>query len=222
MQAYSLIFVEIVIGAILSVFSFLFFVKVAKDVLEKDRVFIDLFISQVVYSFRTPELTEIMRFFSYIGGEFTLFASIVIIIWMVAKGYKRDALGFSFAIGMGYILNTVIKAILKVPRPAIDPLVIETFYSFPSGHSMNSFIFYASLSYLVFHFTRKRHLSISLAILAGVIIFFVGLSRIYLGVHYPTDVLAGFVAGFWWFVTVILIDKTLQFYHVFKEKRKRS
>lgn len=222
MQAYSLIFMEILIGGMLSVFSFIFFIKVAKDVLEREKVFIDHFISHVIYSFRTPELTEIMRFFSFIGGEFIIFASLMLVIWMLVKGYLRDAVVLSFAISMGYALNTFIKWLLKIPRPMIDPLDIATFYSFPSGHSMNSFIFYAMISFFVFRYTRKKALSISVAVFATGIIFLVGFSRIYLGVHYPTDVIAGFTAGFWWFVTVIVLDKTLQFYRIFKERKINS
>lgn len=219
MQAYSLIFLEILVGGMLSILSFLFFVKMAKDVLAQERIFIDTFISHIIYSFRTPALTEVMHFFSFIGGEFVVFASIFVTIVLIVKGYWRDAAGFSFAIFMGYVLNTVIKFFLKVPRPTIDPLYIETFYSFPSGHSMNAFIFYASLSYLVFHFTRKKRLTMSVASISTLLIFCVGFSRVYLGVHYPTDVIAGYIAGFWWFVTVILLDKTLQFYHGLKRKR---
>ena len=222
MQEYSLIFVEIVLGMFVSIFSFLFFITFAEDVLEKEKIFMDTAIAHAIYALRTPELTSVMQVLSFLGGEFLVPATIVVTIFLFWKGYRREAALFSFAIIMGNFLNIIIKYLLKVPRPTIDPLTVESFYSFPSGHAMNSFIFYASISYLVFHFTRRKKISVLIAFLSGVIVFLIGLSRVYLGVHYRSDVLAGFVAGFWWFVTVILIDKTVLFYQVFKKRKQKK
>lgn len=222
MRAYTLVFIEIIIGGILSILSFLFFVKVAKDVLEQEIIALDTFLSYFVYSFRTPQLTEGMISVSLLGGEFIAIASIIIIGILLLKGERREGFIFGFAIIGGSLLNTLIKGLLKVPRPTLDPLTIETFYSFPSGHSMNSFIFYAMVVYLIFHYTRRKSLTVMMAIVACLLILLIGFSRVYLGVHYPTDVLAGFVAGFWWVVTVLAVDKTLQFYHVFRKKKRKK
>jgi len=221
MQEYSLIFVEIIVGMFVSISSFIYFITFTEDVLAKQKLFTDTVISQSIYSLRTPELTSVMQFLSFLGGEFILFASVVITVALLLKGCKREAGLFSFAILFGFFLNNIIKYLLKVPRPTIDPLVIESFYSFPSGHAMSSFIFYGILAYLVFHFTRKKRISLIATLLSLTIIFLIGLSRVYLGVHYRSDVLAGFVAGFWWLVTVILVDKTVFFYQGFKSVSKR-
>jgi undecaprenyl-diphosphatase len=220
MEASLLIFIEIIIGGAVSVASFLVFVKVAREVLEKEGLHLDTQISHAIYSIRTPWLTDIMKGLSFIGGEFLFYAALVIIFFLLIKKYKREAVVFASAILIGYFLNNLIKFLLKVPRPDIDPIAYANFYSFPSGHAMNSFIFFASVSYLVFHFTRKNTLSLLACGFSIVMVLLIGFSRVYLGVHYPSDIIAGYIAGFWWFITVIVLDKTLHFYRLFRNTRK--
>src|SRR5689334_6483564 len=94
MQAYSLIFVEIVVGMLVSISSFLFFIKFAKEVLEKDGFFPDILISQIVYAFRTPILTEIMRTISFVGGEVIAVVSVLIVLFLLVKNLKKEAVLF--------------------------------------------------------------------------------------------------------------------------------
>jgi undecaprenyl-diphosphatase len=82
---------------------------------------------------------------------------------------------------------------------------------------MNAFIFCALLSYFSFHFFRNKKVTVLLTVLSMIYVLVVGFSRVYLGVHYFSDVVAGYIAGFWWFVTVLLLDKTLIFYKLYKK-----
>jgi membrane-associated phospholipid phosphatase len=211
-KAPAVLITEIIIGAALCLLSFFFFIVITDEVLEKEGTSLDLVVSQAVYEFRSPVLNDLMYTISFFGGEFTLFAAVCIASYLLLKNYKREAIFLFLTISGGYAINLALKYLLKIPRPSIDPLYIERFYSFPSGHAMNSFIFYAALAYLTYHFTKQRILSVTTAIAASILIFLIGFSRIYLGVHYPSDVIAGFIAGFWWVITTILIDKTLVFY----------
>lgn len=215
----ALLLFEVVAGLVVSGLSFIFFIDIAKDVLEKEVLFIDTSISQFIYSFRTPVLTEIMQFISFLGGKFLILACTIMIGLLVWKKHKRETILFSFTVLAGLLLNNAIKVLLQVPRPNISPIDTSDSYSFPSGHAMNSFIFYALLSYFMFHFTRNKKLSILFSIAAMSLVFLIGLSRVYLGVHYPSDIIAGFTGGFWWFITAVLIDKTVIFYKMFREKR---
>lgn len=219
MEAYLLIFVEVVVGAIVSTVSFLLFVKFAREVLEKEGVHVDTVISQAIYSLRTPYLTDVMRAVSFVGGELFFVVTFIIILGLFIKQHKRATVLFACATLGGQFLNLLIKFLLKVPRPTLDPIALASFYSFPSGHAMNSFIFFASLTYLVFHFTRKKRLSFFVVCISAFLVLLIGFSRVYLGVHNPTDIIAGYIAGFWWFITVILLDKTFHFYRLFKETR---
>jgi undecaprenyl-diphosphatase len=128
---------------------------------------------------------------------------------------RKDALVFSFTLFFGIGLNLLLKDMFHRPRPHLMPLVHETSYSFPSGHAMNSFIFYTCLSFFVFRKLKNRQLGISLITVSGVLLLLIGISRIYLGAHYPSDVLAGYMAGLCWFVVVFLFEKTLIFLRFF-------
>ena len=116
------------------------------------------------------------------------------------------------------MINTALKTFIARERPSQSPLVIENTYSFPSNHAMNATIFFGLISYFSFHFFRKKSLSVMISLLSILLIILIGFSRIYLGVHYFSDVMAGYFAGFWWFVTVLLVDHTLKFYKLFKEE----
>ena len=89
-------------------------------------------------------------------------------------------------------LNLLLKNIVQRPRPNEFRLIDETGYSFPSGHSMVSMAFYGFLIYLIYKFVKSKRLKWILIIILSALIITIGISRIYLGVHYTSDVLAGF------------------------------
>jgi len=106
---------------------------------------------------------------------------------------------FLVSFGGTVALNIMLKALFTRPRLQLfPPLVVETSFSFPSGHTMVAVAFYGLISILLW---RKRQYA--WAILAGVWVFLVGLSRIYLGVHYPSDVLASLAVGTIWLVLIL-------------------
>lgn len=115
-----------------------------------------------------------------------------------------------------------LKQIIQRPRPDIMPSVVETSYSFPSGHAMNSSVFYLTIAFYTYHFTRKKKLSLVVTGGAIVLLLLIGFSRVYLGVHYPSDVVAGYVVGVWWLTTAILISKSVSFVKHFREKEKKA
>jgi undecaprenyl-diphosphatase len=218
--AAPILFLEIILGFILSILSLSIFREIAENVLSQQTQSWDIAISHAVYSIRISWLTQIMFGLTFLGEAETILSGVVLVlIFLVWKRHKNEAILFFTLILMGGLLNLYLKDIFQRPRPSIAPLMDLTSYSFPSGHAMNSFIFYSILAYFVFHFTRNKMLSIGVSCFALVLIFLVGFSRIYLGVHYPSDVLAGFIAGFSVFVTAILLDRTLIFFRIKKEKK---
>ena len=90
------------------------------------------------------------------------------------------------------LLNYGLKNIISRPRPDVLRLVFENGYSFPSGHAMASLAFYGFLIFLIYKYFDKKNIKIILISLLSILIILIGLSRIYLGVHYLSDVLAGF------------------------------
>lgn len=192
------------------------FLRLAHSVLENEVIFFDAAITQMVISFRSPALTETMMLITFLGGQLFLTLAISVTILLLWNAHKKDAsiFGFIFLSGMG--LNLLLKEIFQRPRP-LHPLVNELQYSFPSGHAMNSFVFYAALTYFVFWHMKNKKWGFWFSVLAGVLVLLIGTSRVYLGVHFPSDVLAGFLAGLCWLGIVILVEKTLLFFRLFKQ-----
>lgn len=212
----SILFVEILFGMFWSIASFLVFWKLTNEVLEKEGEMIDTLLSQTIYSIRTPFLTDLMMGLSFIGNEGILFASLLIFILLLLRKRINTAFLFGFTMFTGYMINGYAKELLKIPRPSLDPLYIEPLYSFPSGHAMGSFIFFAMVIYLVFIVTRNLLYTFATAFFCGLMVLAIGLSRVYLGVHFPSDIIAGYIAGFWWVVTVIVFDRLVRFYHLYR------
>ena len=149
-QLAFLLFGEILVGLFITIFTLATFLKLGDKVLDKETIFFDGIVTHFIYLFRTPFMTSIMRDISFFGGELFLGLAIIVTIIFLLKKHKKDALVFAFILFFGLGLNLLLKDMFHRPRPHFMPLVHETSYSFPSGHSMNSFIFFTSLSFYIF------------------------------------------------------------------------
>lgn len=209
----AIIVVEILVGSFLAILSFLLFLTLASQI-NSGIYQLDETIMKLVYSFRSAPLTSLMFFISFLGGFSLVFFSFLIFLILVFKRFKHEAFLFLSAFLVGFLINVGLKEYIARNRPEISPLYSEHLFSFPSGHAMNSLVFYLLLAFLIFRITKKRLLTIICGLIAMVLILLIGLSRIYLGVHFPSDVLGGFVAGIWWILTVLVIEKTLRFFSI--------
>lgn len=150
---------------------------------------------RIIQTYANPVLTFLCNAFSFIGSPVFIIATGIILIWAVdeKKGFEFFALS-AFSLGV----NEVIKHKLKVPRPyVIDPrlkMVQETGYSTPSGHAQNAVIFWPFFAKYIG--AAKKNFNILARILIAVLmILLISASRLYLGVHYPSDLLFGWIAG---------------------------
>lgn len=217
-QIVFLLIIEVVLGSLFALVMLYAFFKVGAEVIDKDITFLDNSITHFVYSFRNPFLTEFMKVITNFGGEIFLGVAVFTTIFFLLKSHKKDALVFSFILVFGVGLNFLLKNVFQRPRPNLLPLIkIDTSYSFPSGHAMNSFIFYACLSYFIFRRMKNKKLGILLILGSGLLVVLIGLSRIYLGVHYPSDVIAGLIAGLAWFVAALLFEKIIILLRLFRK-----
>jgi len=149
-----------------------------------------------------PIVQELMRDFTALGGVLTL-----ILLTLAAAGFllllrQRGAtLLLLVAVGGGWALSAAAKALLSRPRPDLVPhgSFVHT-ASFPSGHSMLSAVTYLTLAVLVARTLPNRAVKVYVVAVAALLSLGVGVSRVYLGVHWPTDVLAGWAAGAAWAV----------------------
>ncbi|MBR8831116.1 MAG: phosphatase PAP2 family protein [Chlorogloea purpurea SAG 13.99] len=126
--------------------------------------------------------------------------------WLVWKRYFQEAKIFILACLGAFILNTQMKLVFGRIRPELwTRLIKETSYSFPSGHALGSLVLYGIIAYLLSqHYPRWEKLFYCLAV---ILIGIIGFSRLYLGVHWPTDIIAGYVTGFLWLVICIVMVK---------------
>lgn len=214
------LFIQIVFSVILSLFSLFLFLKMGNEILEKEVFSFDSLFTQFIYSFRGPLFTTIMTSVTFLGSPLFLFSISAIFTLYIFTKRKKDALIYLVIIYSGVLLNLVLKYFFQRPRPHHLPLVFEDNFSFPSGHAMNSFVFYFALTYFILRETKNTKATFIVAILSGILILSIGLSRIYLGVHYPSDVIAGYITGFLWFISAILFEKTIIFERLYKSSQK--
>lgn len=165
-----------------------------------------LVIDTKVYSFITNNimndgLTPIIKAITELGGvAFTVLAGVLIFMFCKKNRWfiTIDLVGVT-------LVNQVIKHIIRRPRPNVLRLVEESGYSFPSGHSMVSMAFYGIIIYLVYKNVSNKYLKWILIILLSLLILSIGFSRIYVGVHYFTDVAGGFLLGLAYLIIYINI-----------------
>ena len=161
-------------------------------VLSYDSLVIDTKVySFIINNIMNDGLTPILKAITELGGvAFTVLAGVLIFMFCKKNRWfiTIDLVGVT-------LVNQVIKHIIRRPRPNVLRLVEESGYSFPSGHSMVSMAFYGIIIYLVYKNVSNKYLKWILIILLSLLILSIGFSRIYVGVHYFTDVAGGFLLG---------------------------
>jgi undecaprenyl-diphosphatase len=131
---------------------------------------------------------------------------IVIIIFTLLK-WKRAAILFVVAMAGEIILDLTLKGFYRRARPeAFFDYPLPASYSYPSGHALASFCFYSILAWLITTRLQNQTARIVIWTVTIILIFLIGISRIYLGVHYASDVIAGYSAAFGWILTVVIGD----------------
>jgi undecaprenyl-diphosphatase len=195
------------------------FIEIADEVAEGETRSVDAWIVQ---SLRRPAdpaapigprwLADDVRDVTALGGRAVLLlvtAAVVLYLWL-ARTYHAMWLVLGAAVG-GQLLSAVLKAAFARPRPDVVPhLTPAAFSSFPSGHSMSAAAVYLTLGLLLARLTERTRLRVYVLSLAALVTLLVGVSRVYLGVHYPTDVLAGWAAGSAWAACCWLLAGFLQ------------
>lgn len=137
--------------------------------------------------------TKLLKIITEFGSA--LYFTIISFILIILIKNKKTKLLIPSNILLVTAINLIIKEIVKRPRPIVNRLVNVSGYSFPSGHSMSSIAFYGYLIYLIHQKINNKYLKWLLIIILSTLILLIGISRIYLGAHYASDVISGFLAG---------------------------
>lgn len=162
---------------------------------------IDTSVYNLITRMMSTDITAIMIFISYLGSATTLITLSIAFIILLKN--KKNASYIVLNLILVFLLNRILKTIVARPRPAVLRLVVEDGYSFPSGHSMVSMGFYGFLIYLIWANIKNKKIKYPLIVLLSLLIISIGLSRIYLGVHYFTDVIGGFIIAILYLVIFI-------------------
>ena len=170
------------------------FLALAEDVFNNEIMNGDVIGYKIISTYLIRDsLTPIFKIITWFGSA-TCLILLALILFFTIKN-KKVGLLISANLIIITILNQALKIIVQRPRPTEYRIINETGYSFPSGHSMVSMAFYGFLIYLIYKNIKNKYLKISLIVILSLLIVMIGISRIYLGVHYTSDVCAGFLVS---------------------------
>ncbi|MGE6376145.1 phosphatase PAP2 family protein [Peribacillus muralis] len=196
---------HLMIAFIVSVFALLGFSFMAFAVSANDYLKFDSEVISVVQGWESPILTGIMKFFTYIGstGSIIILSLFILIFLYKVLKHRVELVLFIAVMAGSPLLNAVVKLCFQRTRPDLHRLIEIGGYSFPSGHAMNAMSLYGILTFLLWRHIKVKWGRMLLIVMSTLMIFTIGISRIYLGVHYPSDIIAGYLAGGFWIATSI-------------------
>ncbi len=182
--------------------AFFAFLSLAEDVWLKEDVSWDVSLMRDIHRLSAPWLDTVMKGVTYTASTTALVLASILAIWLwYARRQKLQSMAVAVTIVGSTLLNTLLKELFARPRPNVfKPITVARSYSFPSGHTSTAIAFYGLVAVLLW---RSRHRG--WALLSGLWVLAVAFSRVYLGVHYPSDVLAALALGVVWIAAVMLV-----------------
>ncbi|SIQ67311.1 phosphatase PAP2 family protein [Maribacter ulvicola] len=206
--------ITVIIALIIVVGGINIFVELTETLKTETLATYDTAITDYVISYRTPTLTRYFKFMTHVGdiyGYLIVLTAFLLVSLLVFKRWKY-VLQASLVLALATISNMMLKRFIDRARPGIEHLVSVETLSYPSGHAMSAMAFYGFLIFLVTKFTMHKVMKYVLIIALITIILSIGISRIYLGVHFPSDIAGGFIAGIIWVVFCVLVFDLIQLF----------
>lgn len=201
----------LVVAGLLFLVPLVIFVALAEDVAEREILPFDRPVMMWLHGVASPWVTTVMEVVTALGGLVVVpvvAAGAAVALWW--RRSRRNALLLAAAVVGSTLLNTALKAVFRRARPDFwQHLVTENSYSFPSGHAMATMALAAALAVMAWR-TRWRW---AVMVTGVVYVVAVGVSRMYLGVHYPSDILAGWSVSVLWVVTVVVVLGHVEAWH---------
>ena len=189
----------------------------AEGVRDQEAFALDTVANPFLHAYASPTLDAFMWAATTAGSNYVLPPLFVVaLVWLLAIKRRREAAFLAIASIGSLALNATMKLIFERPRPVLPWAQALPDFSFPSGHTMNSLVFYVALSIVLWAIYGRRVGLIALAV-AIVLTAFIGVSRIYLGFHYFTDVAAGVLAGTGWLLVVGAAFQTGPFWRLWRD-----
>ena len=176
------------------------------EVLQGETAQFDDYVRTVVHEHSTPALTILMRGFTTIGSPWVLWPMVSLTVYSLWSARRRyEALVLSVCMTGAIVLENGLKLAFHRARPSpFFGLDEPASYSYPSGHALFSFCFYGTLAFLNMSHAGDSARRAAIWVAAAVMVVLIGFSRVYLGVHYPSDVVAGYAAAFVWLTALAI------------------
>jgi membrane-associated phospholipid phosphatase len=195
---------ELAIGFLLALVAMVAFAFLADAIRLQEKFALDAYANPFLHAISSPALDVVMNVFTTIGDvPFVSIAFVIAMGFLLYRRLRAEALFLATAILGSVALNGILKVFIQRPRPPLPWAHVLPDYSFPSGHSMNSLVFYLAIAVIIW--ARSKAPAGSIAVITALLIATaVGFSRIYLGYHYLSDVVGGFAAGLAWLLVVAL------------------
>jgi membrane-associated phospholipid phosphatase len=182
----------------IAIFGLVAFIATLDGILDKGIIVtVDLNILRLFAALRDPANAAGFLALTYLGSWQIIIPLGVAVLALFALFRRwRMALFLITSYAGGELISSVLKALIRRPRPGAEfALLAQDTYSFPSGHAIAAFTFYGMLGYFIYRMVRRRSLKTLTAVLTIALVAAIGVSRVYLGVHWPSDVLAGWAIG---------------------------
>lgn len=192
---------------VVAVLSLFLFAWIAQEMLEGETRVFDAAVRNWAHSFASPAMTRAMIGVSLLGYDILIVELVITVLVFLRIRWIRGAVWLGMSVAGALVLDLALKYAFHRPRP--QPFFGDAphSFSFPSGHALCSFVFYAVLAGLLAARIRSIAIRVALWIAAALLIAAIGFSRIYLGVHYPSDVIAGYLAAALWVTTLLVLDR---------------
>lgn len=193
-----------------AVLALLLFSWLAHEVFEGDTMRFDDSVRAWVHQFASPPLTRAMHVISSLGSGILMAVLVIALVIFIRTRWRSAAIWLLVTMAGGLVLEWTLKYSFQRARPTPFFSAVPQTYSFPSGHALMSFCIYGVLAGLLTARIHSAAIRVLVWLAAAVLVAAIGLSRIYLGVHYPSDVLAGYLAAGVWVSALVAADRMRQ------------
>ncbi len=191
----------------IAVLALFLFAWIADSVVDQHTRAFDDAVRSAVHHFASPSVTRAMFAITYMGGNGLVIAAFIILLVFIYFRWRRAAAWLVVTLAGALVLDLSLKFAFHRIRPTPFFGQLPPTYSFPSGHALFSFCFYGVLAGLLAGRIRSLPLRILIWTCAALLVFAIGISRIYLGVHYPSDVVGGYLTATIWVATMVSLDR---------------
>lgn len=193
---------SVVLGFVGLIASLVALGSIAQGVRTQEVFALDTWATPFLHGIASPAMDALMDALTGIGSSLVIAPIFVVVVaWLLGTRRYSAALFLGVATGGGLVLQEAMKLFFARPRPQLPWAPVLPDYSFPSGHTMNAIIFYVALALIAWSVSGRR-IGLLALVIAVVVALGVGVSRIYLGYHYLTDVVGGVLAGIAWLLVV--------------------